>query len=54
MLTALNPCGNNNGGCTHLCLLSSTDSRGYSCACHNGTVLHQDQLQCIGKYDNNA
>lgn len=34
-----NPCKNNNGGCSHLCLLSSTNATGYSCACPTGVKL---------------
>lgn len=30
------PCNNNNGGCTHLCLLKP---KGYSCACPTGIKL---------------
>lgn len=37
-----NPCGNNNGNCSHLCLLSSMKSRGYSCACPTGIKLVND------------
>ena len=33
MYTAFNPCEENNGNCSHLCLLSSSVSTGYSCAC---------------------
>ncbi|KAK6630230.1 hypothetical protein RUM43_015023 [Polyplax serrata] len=32
------PCSNNNGGCSHLCLLS-TDPSGYTCACPTGVKL---------------
>lgn len=32
------PCDTNNGGCSHLCLLS-TNSPGYSCACPTGVKL---------------
>ena len=42
-----NPCANNNGGCTHLCLLSSTHPNGYTCACHNGTMLQSNRRDCI-------
>ena len=41
-----NPCRVNNGGCSHLCLLSATDSRGYACACHIGFTLNSDQTTC--------
>ena len=39
-----NPCAVDNGGCSHLCLLSS-DS-GYSCACPTGHLLNSDNLTC--------
>ena len=42
---APNPCGSGNGGCSHLCLLSS-DPNGYSCACPDGWVLQGNQ-SCI-------
>ena len=42
-----NPCdANGNGGCSHLCLLSSTDSRGYSCACPDEMNLDETGLTC--------
>ena len=44
-----NPCAINNGGCAHLCLLSYTDQRNYTCACHSGTQLHLNGHDCIGK-----
>ena len=43
-----NPCGINNGGCSHLCLLSAVDSRGYSCDCPNGMRLSIDKRNCTG------
>ena len=42
-----NPCANNNGGCAHLCLLSSTHPDGYTCVCHNGTQLKPNMKDCI-------
>jgi low density lipoprotein receptor-related protein 5/6 len=33
-----NPCLQNNGGCSHLCLLSTND-KGFSCACPTGVKL---------------
>ena len=45
----VNPCAINNGGCAHLCLLSNTDQRNYTCACHTGTQLDQNGHDCIGK-----
>ena len=46
-LIGFNPCANNNGGCAHLCLLSSTHPDGYTCACHNGTQLQSNMKDCI-------
>ncbi|XP_011154181.1 low-density lipoprotein receptor-related protein 6 isoform X2 [Harpegnathos saltator] len=39
-----NPCRQNNGNCSHLCLLS-TSKRGYSCACPTGVKL-VDNFTC--------
>ena len=44
-----NPCAINNGGCAHICLLSVNNEQNYTCACHSGTHLHQNGLDCIGK-----
>ena len=38
-------CENNNGGCSHLCLLSS-DFPHYSCACPTGVLLKSDNKTC--------
>ena len=38
-----NPCSDNNGGCSHLCLLSP---RGYTCACPTGILMSHDQKTC--------
>ena len=43
-----NPCDSNNGGCSHLCLLSAVDPRGYSCHCPHGMRLHNDEKRCTG------
>ena len=48
-VAGVNPCAINNGGCAHLCLLSFDNSRNYTCACHNGTLLHQNGHDCVGK-----
>ncbi|KPM05640.1 low-density lipoprotein receptor-related protein 6-like protein [Sarcoptes scabiei] len=40
-----NPCAHNNGGCSHLCLLSS-NSEHYSCACPTGIKLELDGKTC--------
>ena len=41
------PCENNNGGCSHLCLLSAVDPRGYSCNCPEEMLLSNDFTNCI-------
>uniref|UniRef100_A0A182SIS6 EGF-like domain-containing protein n=1 Tax=Anopheles maculatus TaxID=74869 RepID=A0A182SIS6_9DIPT len=40
-----NPCAVNNGGCSHLCLLS-VGSR-HECACPHVMRLHEDRMQCV-------
>ena len=40
-----NPCGSNNGGCSHLCLISPGGS-GYKCACPQNMSLLSDQRTC--------
>ncbi|CAH1130397.1 unnamed protein product [Ceutorhynchus assimilis] len=37
------PCSNNNGGCSHLCLLKP---KGHSCACPTGIKLMDDRKTC--------
>ena len=44
--TGTNPCALNNGGCTHLCLLSSVQEAGFTCACPDGTTLNITQGIC--------
>lgn len=44
---APNPCGTTNGGCSHLCLLSSLAFEGYTCACPEGLTLSADRRTCI-------
>lgn len=39
------PCSNNNGGCSHLCLLSPVQPF-YSCACPTGVQLKADGKTC--------
>ncbi|XP_028286130.1 low-density lipoprotein receptor-related protein 5 [Parambassis ranga] len=39
------PCSDNNGGCSHLCLLSPVQPF-YSCACPTGVQLKQDGTTC--------
>lgn len=40
-----NPCGDNNGGCSHLCLISPS-SQGFKCACPNNFILSADNRTC--------
>lgn len=40
-----NPCGNNNGGCSHLCLLNGNNT--YKCDCPHVMRLDEDQHTCI-------
>jgi len=42
---ARNPCGSNNGGCSHLCLLSPTAPY-YHCACPTGVRRLADNRTC--------
>ena len=48
-VTGTNPCLNSNGGCSHICLLSATNSSGYSCACPDSLVLDENQRDCISE-----
>ncbi|XP_071487623.1 low-density lipoprotein receptor-related protein 4-like [Diadema antillarum] len=43
--TRATPCHTNNGGCSHLCLLSPTPP-GYTCACPTGISLQGDGHTC--------
>ncbi|XP_052902166.1 low-density lipoprotein receptor-related protein 1 [Anopheles moucheti] len=40
-----NPCAANNGGCSHLCLLSV--GLRHECACPHVMRLHEDRMQCV-------
>ncbi|XP_052813493.1 low-density lipoprotein receptor-related protein 2-like [Mya arenaria] len=40
-----NPCGDNNGGCSHLCLIAE-GGQNYTCACPNDFVLQNDNKTC--------
>nr|CAB3263508.1 LRP5/6 low-density lipoprotein receptor-related protein 6 [Phallusia mammillata] len=40
-----NPCGESNGGCSHLCLLSPNPP-GYQCACPTGIRINNDKKTC--------
>lgn len=41
----INPCFNNNGGCSHLCLLSVNNS--FVCACPHVMALDKDKKMCL-------
>ncbi|KAK3083345.1 hypothetical protein FSP39_020255 [Pinctada imbricata] len=41
-----NPCGTNNGGCSHLCLISP-GGQNFTCACPNDFLLSQDGTTCV-------
>lgn len=41
-----NPCGENNGGCSHLCLISP-GGQSFTCACPNNFILLRDNKTCI-------
>lgn len=41
------PCGYNNGGCHHMCIITNTPSGlGYRCACNIGWGLASDEIHC--------
>ena len=46
------PCTHENGGCSHLCLLSATHPLGYSCACPTGYRLLEDSKTCPSQLEN--
>ena len=47
----VNPCGSNNGGCSHLCLMSPRKPY-YVCACPTGVQLLADNKTCAnGMYE---
>ena len=50
-IVATNPCASNNGGCSHLCLLSTAPG-GHTCACPDGRgyQLAANQRDCIGMW----
>lgn len=42
-----NPCGTNNGGCQHMCIVTNAQEMlGYRCACNIGWKLTQDERNC--------
>ncbi|XP_075155675.1 low-density lipoprotein receptor-related protein megalin [Haematobia irritans] len=46
---ATNPCGANNGGCNHMCIVTAVKGAnhlGYRCACHTGYQLQSDLKNC--------
>eukprot|EP00795_Rhopilema_esculentum_P005428 gene5428-601_t len=43
----INPCGSNNGGCSHLCLISRNEER-FSCQCPRGMYIQADGKKCGG------
>lgn len=43
-----NPCGDNNGNCSHLCLLSVNGT--FKCDCPHVMRLNEDQRTCVGKW----
>jgi len=46
-LVEFNPCGANNGNCSHLCLLNINSN--YKCDCPHVMRLSKDNHTCIGK-----
>uniref|UniRef100_A0A8C9DCQ9 LDL receptor related protein 2 n=1 Tax=Panthera leo TaxID=9689 RepID=A0A8C9DCQ9_PANLE len=47
-----NPCGDNNGGCEQVCVLShrtDNDGLGYRCRCTFGFSLDVDNRHCVGR-----
>ena len=44
-LSVPSPCGDNNGGCSHLCLLAP--GGGYTCSCPNYFIMAPDNKTCI-------
>ena len=46
VLDSINPCSVNNGGCSHLCLLTATGNSGHSCNCPQGLELTDDSSNC--------
>lgn len=44
-----NPCAEDNGNCSHMCLLSAVSPSGFSCSCPNDYVLTENQTHCKRK-----
>uniref|UniRef100_A0A915IHZ3 EGF-like domain-containing protein n=1 Tax=Romanomermis culicivorax TaxID=13658 RepID=A0A915IHZ3_ROMCU len=49
---APNPCGNNNGGCSHLCLIGEGGTQ-FVCNCPDHFVLSSDQKSCVANCSQN-
>ena len=47
-----NPCGEDNGGCSHLCLLSAVAADGFTCNCPDDLELEENGRNCSGTYSN--
>ena len=48
------PCGENNGGCEHMCVLTEQNNElGFECACHLGYQLLKDGKQCNREFSIN-
>ena len=47
-----NPCDSDNGGCSHLCLLSATSLGHSSCACPTGYKIDRSKKNCLRKSQN--
>ena len=45
-----NPCAEDNGGCSYLCLLSAVAVDGYTCTCPDGLILDPHGKNCSGTY----
>ena len=45
-MTDKNPCGDNNGGCSHLCLIAY-GGKGFVCQCPQYFLLAPDNKTCI-------
>ncbi len=47
-LLGVNPCGSNNGGCSHLCLIAPKKNGRFACKCPRGMYLKANQKTCDG------
>ena len=48
-IAATNPCAIDNGGCSHMCLLSAVTLSGSVCACPEAMLLAANQVDCLCK-----